>query len=683
MEVSSESPYIALTTSCIPSSKQMSEDSKIPIAAIIAPFLPNESPLPQVVFHESIIRCKDCLSYINPYVTFEEVCQYWRCNICSALNPTPSWYMAPIDDQGKRTDLNKRPELTHNSYDIIATEDYMTRPPMPAVYYFVIDISASSHDADFLDTICDTIQSLITKKSFPGMPRTLVGLLAFDTDLHFVSLDPNQDQPMVYTVAGTFEEVFLPVPYQSLLVPLEECSDLLTSALDLIRTLHSTPFGVGFRSAVMAAYQVLYNQGGKALFFLSDCLIESGHPKDLKLDMDNPYYKEQAHNMSSMHISCDLFATCSQFCNVQTLSELSWHTGGDVYFYSPFRGKSSMEKLRNEINIAVTKDICWEAAFRLRTNKEFKAETVYGHFSVKSRDLLCFPTFNYHQTIVYEFHIHGTDPLQSMQMQTAMLYSSSEGERKVRVHNIRVDIAKTIHDVLNHANSDALINFFSKRALQEMVHADRLNLGREFLETRCKEIALVCVRNLGKMPKNLEGFTFGIQGMMKSFLFANQYLGYNTNLDLFQFYRRKLETLGISGTKIFSCPYLFQVKPNEPATPIGLSSKNIDPEGVYLLDTGVEMLLWIGKDVNSDYLQDLVGMEKFDLSKMYQELELKDENLMEFINSQRGSCGVYQSLTIILNGDSREQSFFSKLVEDRTLLPISYQEFYQKVFGFV
>jgi len=68
---------------------------------------------------------------------------------------------------------------------------------------------------------------------------------------------------------------------------------------------------------------------------------------------------------------------------------------------------------------------------------------------------------------------------------------------------------------------------------------------------------------------------------------------------------------------------------------------------------------------------------------MYQELELRDENVIEFINNLRGSCGVYQSLSIILNGDNREQSFFSKLVEDRTLLPISYQEFYQKVFGFV
>lgn len=524
--MSDSSQYITFTTSWLPPSRTILDDSKLPMACIVRPFISDESP-PLAIFHEAIIRCKECLTYMNPFVKFEEVCQFWKCNLCAAQNQTPAWYMAPVDEEGKRKDISKRPELSSLSYDIMATEDYMSRPPMPCVYYFVVDISAVSRDTEYLDTICSAIQTLIEKEAIPGMPRTMVGILAYDTGLHFVNLNPIQGQPTIYTVTDAIDEIYLPLPYQNFLVPLDECSDLLISALEMIREMPTSPFSTAFRSAIVATYQVLYNQGGKAIFFLADSLVESGHPKDLVLDLQNPFYKEQANNMNIMNISCDLFITCSQYCNVQTISEISKFTGGDVYYYPNFRGKNSCEKLYNEIWMNVTREIYWEAAFRLRANKDWKPKTVYGHFSIKSEDLLCLPSFNDSQTIVYELQMVNTTVTNPLQVQTAMLYTSTQGERRIRVHNYQVEIAQDLGEVYEKVNQDALMNIVTKHALGAMIKTNKLDEGRKYLENKCTEIVSVCMRSFGKLPASIETLPYSFLGMIKSPLFVNQLLGCN------------------------------------------------------------------------------------------------------------------------------------------------------------
>ena len=45
---------------------------------------------------------------------------------------------------GKRRDRAERPELSKASVEFIAPSDYMVRPPVPPVYFFVIDVTATA-----------------------------------------------------------------------------------------------------------------------------------------------------------------------------------------------------------------------------------------------------------------------------------------------------------------------------------------------------------------------------------------------------------------------------------------------------------------------------------------------------------------------------------------------------------
>jgi hypothetical protein len=56
----------------------------------------------------------------------------------------PGEYFAHLDATGRRIDLDQRPELTKGSVEFVAPTEYMMRPPMPPVYFFLIDVSVSA-----------------------------------------------------------------------------------------------------------------------------------------------------------------------------------------------------------------------------------------------------------------------------------------------------------------------------------------------------------------------------------------------------------------------------------------------------------------------------------------------------------------------------------------------------------
>lgn len=60
------------------------------------------------------------------------------------LSTVPGDYFAHLDSTGRRIDLDQRPELTKGSVEFVAPTEFMARPPMPPLYFFLIDVSISA-----------------------------------------------------------------------------------------------------------------------------------------------------------------------------------------------------------------------------------------------------------------------------------------------------------------------------------------------------------------------------------------------------------------------------------------------------------------------------------------------------------------------------------------------------------
>ena len=64
----------------------------------------------------------------------------WRCCMCNMSNEVPQLFDW---DQVRNQpgDRWAREELNHSAVEFVAPTEYMVRPPQPAVYVFLIDVS--------------------------------------------------------------------------------------------------------------------------------------------------------------------------------------------------------------------------------------------------------------------------------------------------------------------------------------------------------------------------------------------------------------------------------------------------------------------------------------------------------------------------------------------------------------
>lgn len=84
---------------------------------------------------------------INVVLFFHRIISYQFQFCCSVSGD----YFSHLDATGRRIDLDQRPELTKGSVEFVAPTEYMVRPPMPPLYFFLIDVSLSAVRSGMLE----------------------------------------------------------------------------------------------------------------------------------------------------------------------------------------------------------------------------------------------------------------------------------------------------------------------------------------------------------------------------------------------------------------------------------------------------------------------------------------------------------------------------------------------------
>ena len=134
--------YQRSTVNAIPTTYALLNKAKLPLALVITPYRSVKEGEEQVplVTDTVIARCRRCRTYINPFVQFIDNGNRWRCCMCSMSNEVPQLF--DWDQQRNQPgDRWARPELNYSVVEFIAPTEYMVRPPQPAVYVFLIDVS--------------------------------------------------------------------------------------------------------------------------------------------------------------------------------------------------------------------------------------------------------------------------------------------------------------------------------------------------------------------------------------------------------------------------------------------------------------------------------------------------------------------------------------------------------------
>ncbi len=85
-----------------------------------------------------------------------------------------------------------RAELNHGVVEFVAPTEYMVRPPQPAVYIFLIDVSHASVQSGMVATATRTILENLDRIPDEN-GRTKVAIICYDVSLYFFSIPVRHD----------------------------------------------------------------------------------------------------------------------------------------------------------------------------------------------------------------------------------------------------------------------------------------------------------------------------------------------------------------------------------------------------------------------------------------------------------------------------------------------------------
>jgi len=698
------------TLTKIPETKSLLDKSRLPLGVLIHPF--KDLNQLSVIQCTVIVRCRMCRTYINPFVYFVDN-KRWKCNLCFRVNELPDEFQ--FDPMTKTYgDPSRRPEIKSATIEFIAPSEYMVRPPQPAIYVFVLDVSRLACESGYLAVVCRTL--LAELDNVPGDARTSVAFITFDSAVHFYCLMEGQAQPHQMVVVD-IEDMFLPLP-ENLLVNLHECRDLIKDLLQELPNKYQESYDThsALGAALQAAHKLLSPTGGRVTVFQS-CLPNIGpgaltaREDPAQRAGDNPphlnpatdFYKKLALDCSGQQIAVDLFLVNSQYLDLATLSGVSRFSGGCMHHIPLFRSDKPLlvETLERMFQRYLTRKIGFESVMRLRCTRGLSIHTFHGNFFVRSTDLLSLPNASPDAGFGMQVSIdENLTEIQNVCFQAALLYTSSKGERRIRVHTLCLPVASNLADIMHGADQQCIAGLLAKMAVDRAIQSSLSDAREAFVNVVADVLSAFKLTQSGSSagcilaPSSLRLLPLYILALLKHVAFR---IGQSTRLDDRVFAMCQMKSLPLTYLIQSIYPDLYplhdiQLQPEVevserkvPSPPrLQLSAERIDSRGMFLLDDGAVLLLYVGHSLDPAVCQAVFNVPHFSAipQDLYSLPELDNptsEAVRSFISYLQNEKPYPTPIQIIRDDSHYRMRFLEKLIEDKNESGTSYYEFLQRV----
>lgn len=703
--VNCHSDTIRCTMSSIPETQQLLGKCRLPLGILIHPFKDLESL--KVVQSTTIVRCRSCRSYINPFVHFLDNSK-WRCNMCYSINDLPDEFL--FDPQTRTYgDPSKRPEIQSATIEFIAPPEYTLRPPPPAMYLYLMDVSRNAVNTGYLHSACETLLEHLEK--IPGDTRTQIGFITYNSALHFYNLSDALSQPRMMTYPD-LDDLVLPMP-DSLMVSLSENKESIQQFLQTLPNLFADTYETdsALGSALTAGFQLLQNTGGR-ITIMQTCLPNVGagslKPRDENIDKEasslapqSDFYKKMALDCAGVQIAVDLFMFNSLQADLATLVCVSKYSGGEIKYYPGFHVDHHPEQVIRfcvDFKRYVTRKIGFEAVMRVRCTRGLAIHTFHGNFFVRSTDLLALPNVNPDAGFGMQVTIEESlTDVPTVCFQAAVLYTSSKSERRIRIHTFCLPVTKSVNEIVNGADVECIVGLVAKMAvdrtamnsLKEAKDA-MVNVAIDYLQAYGQHVISTQRSNTLISPFALRLLPLYILALMKNVAFK---FG-NIKMDDRVYAMNLMKTMPLKFLMLCIYPHLYAVhnldnkkvildsSDTEICLPprLHLSSENIDRHGVYIMDCGEAIYMWIGRSVSDLFLQQVFDCTSFqelpdhsnDLPDLDNELSERIRNFLVYLYDSRPFGPTF----LFFREDSnKSQLFFQHMHDDKTESSISYYEF--------
>merc|ERR1711988_1665138 len=204
-----------------------------------------------------------------------------------------------------------------------------------------------------------------------------------------------------------------------------------------------------------------------------------------------------------------------------------------------------------------------------------------------------------------------------MGIQAAILFTSCSGQRRLRVINLSLNTGSSMAEMYRNCELDTLVNFTAKQSISRLMESNPKNV-KENLTNSCAQI-LACYRkncasptSAGQLilPECMKLLPLYTNCLIKSDAIAG---GSDLGCDDRAYHMSSVSSMDVSSSLVYFYPRLFalhSLNPEETGIPdqIRCTIEKVRDDGVYLLDNGMHMLLFVGLAANLAFIQDVFGV---------------------------------------------------------------------------
>lgn len=518
------------------------------------------------------------------------------------------------------------------------------------------------------------------------------------------------------------EDPFLPLG-EGLFVDPYECKTLITSLLTRLPDMFSEVKNPepALLAALNSGLAALEKTGGKIVcscsalptwgpgqLFLRDDGNRPGGESDKKLyTTEHPAWKKVAEKMTSAGVGADFFlaAPSGGYLDIATIGHVSATTGGETFYYPNFIAARDSFRMSSEISHAVTRETGFQALMKVRCSNGLQVSAYHGNFVQHTFGAdLEIGVIDAEKGLGVSFSHDGRlDGKLDAHFQCALLYTTANGQRRVRCINVVASVSETakeagsreqaIRTCMKFVDQDAVVALLAKEASTKLATtSSNLKDIRNWLTERTIDI-MSCYRKHSAqqhppgqlvMPERLKEFCMYMLGLIK----CRAFKGGIENTDRRVHEMRMVRSMGALELSLYLYPRMIPVHNLQPedgfADPetghlkmppcVRTTFSRVEPGGVYIVDNGQQVLLWFHAQTSPNLIADLLGDDKDSLKSLdaYMSslpvldthLNAQVRNIMELLKTLRGSKSM--AVQLARQGiDGAEFEFARMLVEDR------------------
>ncbi|GBF93637.1 COP-II coat subunit, partial [Raphidocelis subcapitata] len=286
-------------------------------------------------------------------------------------------------------------------------------------------------------------------------------------------------------VVTELDEPFLPLP-DDLLVNLRDSRGAVDALLEALpaqwpnANMQLPDSATG--PALQAAFLVMSHLGGKMLLFQGsapslgagkfkarEALAAYGTEREAALrNPEDPFFKRFAAEASRQQITLDVFVAAPGPVDLASLAAIPRYTCGQVNYYPGFYAARDGARLTADVTRNLSRPTAWEAVMRIRCSRGLRISSFHGHFFNRSTDLLALPTCDPDKTFAVQIAHEETMVSGAVGfVQCALLYTNSNGERRIRVHTLCLPVTGDLAEMYRASDGGATAALLAKLAVEK------------------------------------------------------------------------------------------------------------------------------------------------------------------------------------------------------------------------